>query len=132
MKKPFLSPSDTPPPFVARHQDDVIGMLQGFDRLRLQGTLRALYFPEIMEKYLWQAKVLWKDFKSFATGLTQRMRAEIESLAREAQRPVLYLPSSQTRKETLAKGDRPTRRSRAGPRCRVQLCGSVPRLSGGG
>lgn len=103
MKKPFLSPSDTPPPFVARHQDDVIGMLQGFDRLRLQGTLRALYFPEIMQEYLWQAKVLWKDFKSFATGLTQRMRAEIESLAREAQRPVLYLPSSQTRKETLAK-----------------------------
>jgi len=79
MKKPFLSPSDTPDPFVARHQDDVIGMLQGFDRLRLQGTLRALYFPEIMQEYLWQAKVLWKDFKSFATGLTQRMRAEIES-----------------------------------------------------
>ena len=59
-------------------------MLQGFDRLRLQGTLRALYFPEIMQEYLWQAKVLWKDFKSFATGLTQRMRAEIESLERGA------------------------------------------------
>ena len=89
-------------PICSQAQDYVIGMLQGFDRLRLQGTLRALYFPRYAG-VPWQAKVLWKDFKSFATGLTQRMRAEIESLAREAQRPVLYLPSSQTRKETLAK-----------------------------
>jgi hypothetical protein len=103
MKKAISSPSDTPHPFVAKHQADVIGMLQGFDRLRLQGTLRALYFPEIMEEYLWKAKVLWKDFKSFATGLTQRMRGAVEALAIEAQRPVLYLPSSQTRKDMLAK-----------------------------
>ena len=32
-------------PFVQKHQGDVMGVLRGFDRLRLAGTLRALYHP---------------------------------------------------------------------------------------
>jgi hypothetical protein len=56
--------------FVQRHQSDVIGVLHGWDRLRLQGTLRSLYDQPVMEEYLWQSGVLWKDFKRFATDLT--------------------------------------------------------------
>jgi hypothetical protein len=60
--------------FVGRHQRDVIGVLHGWDRLRLQGTLRSLYYQPVMEEYLRQAGVLWKDFKTFATTLTARVR----------------------------------------------------------
>jgi hypothetical protein len=42
--------------FVQRHQADVIGVLHGWDRLRLQGTLRSLYYQPVMEEYLWQAE----------------------------------------------------------------------------
>ena len=47
-----------------------MGILHSFDRLRLQGSLRYLYCEEIFEEYLSKAKVLFKDFKKFATGLT--------------------------------------------------------------
>lgn len=89
--------------FVQRHQSDVIGVLHGWDRLRLQGTLRSLYYQPVMEEYLWQAGVLWKDFKRFATALTGRVRGAAEKLAKRHQRPMIYLSSSRTRKEDVAR-----------------------------
>src|SRR5438309_11406349 len=67
--------------FVQQHQSSVIGVLHGWDRLRLQGTLRSLYYQPVMEEYLWQTGVLWKDFKRFATDLTSRVRQAAEKLA---------------------------------------------------
>lgn len=89
--------------FVQAHQQDVIGLLHGFDRLRLAGTLRSLYHPSVMEYYLKKAGVLWKDFKTFATGLTDRVRHSAVQLAQTRHRPVIYLPSSRTTKEDLAR-----------------------------
>ena len=56
-----------------------------------------------MEEYLWQAGVLWKDFKRFATDLTSRVRQAAEKLAGRHQRPMIYLSSSRTRKEEVAR-----------------------------
>jgi hypothetical protein len=89
--------------FIQAHRTDVIGVLHGFDRLRLAGTLRTLYHPEVMQYYLRSAGVLWKDFKTFATGLTERIRQSAAQLAQTQHRPVIYLPSSRTTKETLAR-----------------------------
>jgi len=89
--------------FVGRHERDVIGVLHGWDRLRLQGTLRSLYYQPVMEEYLRQAGVLWKDFKTFATTLTTRVRQAAVDLAAKHQRPMLYLNSSRTRKEDEAR-----------------------------
>ena len=82
--------------FVQRHQADIIGVLHGWDRLRLQGTLRSLYHPSVMDYYLKQSGVLWKDFKTFVTGLTDRVRQAGAALAIEHRRPMIYLPSSRT------------------------------------
>ncbi|MGZ8477210.1 MAG: hypothetical protein ACXW6K_10260, partial [Candidatus Binatia bacterium] len=46
--------------FVQRYQGDINGVLHGWDRLRLQGTLRSLYHPSVMDYYLKQSGVLWK------------------------------------------------------------------------
>jgi hypothetical protein len=89
--------------FVGRHQRDVIGVLHGWDRLRLQGTLRSLYYQPVMEEYLRQAGVLWKDFKTFATTLTARVRQAAVDLAAKHHRPMLYLNSSRIRKEDEAR-----------------------------
>ena len=89
--------------FVERHQSEVMGVLHGWDRLRLQGTLRSLYYQPVMEEYLWQSKVLWKDFKRFATDLTGRVRGAAEKLAVRQHRPMIYLSSSRTRKEEVAR-----------------------------
>jgi hypothetical protein len=89
--------------FVQRHQANVMGVLPGWDRLRLQGTLRSLYYPPVMEHYLRRAGVMWKDFKDFATGLTGRIREAAEELAKRQQRPVIYLASSRASKEDEAR-----------------------------
>lgn len=89
--------------FVGRHARDVIGVLHGWDRLRLQGTLRSLYYQPVMEEYLTQAGVLWKDFKTFATTLTARVRQAAVDLAARHHRPMLYLNSSRTPKEDQAR-----------------------------
>lgn len=87
--------------FVQRHGSKVTGVVSGWDRLRLQGTLRALYMPEIMTQYLWGAQVLWKNFKAHVTEVSEHIRGEASTLAREAQRPLVYLRSSRVRKEEL-------------------------------
>ena len=89
--------------FVERHRGDVIGVLHGWDRLRLQATLRSLYYPPVMEEYTRQVGVLWKNFKGFARGLTARVRGAAVELARAHNRPVVYLNSSHIRKEDAAR-----------------------------
>jgi hypothetical protein len=89
--------------FVERHARDAIGVLHGWDRLRLQGTLRSLYYQPVMEEYLRQAGVLWKDFKTFATTLTARVRQAAVDLAARHHRPMIYLNSSRIRKEDEAR-----------------------------
>lgn len=89
--------------FVQRYQGDINGVLHGWDRLRLQGTLRSLYHPSVMDYYLKQSGVLWKDFKRFVTGLTDRVRQAAAALAIEHRRPMIYLPSSRTSKEDAAR-----------------------------
>jgi predicted transcriptional regulator len=90
-------------PFIEKHRKDVMGILHSFDRLRLQGSLRYLYCAKIFEEYLNQAKVLCKDFKAFATGLTNEVCQSAERLAQTLKRPFTYLSSSALSKEELAR-----------------------------
>ena len=89
-------------PFIERHQKDVMGILHSFDRMRLQGSLRYLYCRDVFEHYLSKAKVLCKDFKQFATGLTAEIFQGAEQLAQSLGRPFLYLASSALSKEEEA------------------------------
>lgn len=95
--------SDAPSPFVTQHQAHVIGVLSGFDRLRLMGTLRPLYQPSLMQRYLIRAGVLLKDFAAFASGWTERVRTAAHQLAERQKRPLIYLRGSTERKELLAR-----------------------------
>ena len=91
-------------PFIAKHQKDVIGVLHSFDRIRLQGSLRYLYCADVFKEYLSKAKVLFKDFKDFATGLTTEVCTDVVALARKA----LHLPEFfQPGEGGLCSGDYP-------------------------
>jgi hypothetical protein len=87
--------------FVAAHGDKVTGVISGFDRLRLQGTLRALYVPEIFQHYLWRTQVLCKDYKAHVTAVSGRICAAAEAIAGGAGLAVRYVRSAATRKEEL-------------------------------
>ncbi len=99
------SPTDSgvPPAFLNRCGDSIAGVLSGFDRLRLRGTLRHLFQPTVMEAYLNACRILIKDFGTFAQGLTARIKAAAYASAEHAGRPFRYLPSSQLSKEALAR-----------------------------
>jgi hypothetical protein len=88
--------------FIAKHQKHVMGILHCFDRIRLQGSLRYLYCRDIFAEYLSKAKVLCKDFKQFATGLTAEVCQSAEQLAQSLKRPFTYLASSAQSKEEAA------------------------------
>lgn len=83
-----------------RHGADVTGVISGWDRLRLQGTLRALYVPEIMKGYLWNAQVPWKDFRTHVCEVTDHIRTAGADAAAQAGRPMMYLRGRE-RKESL-------------------------------
>jgi hypothetical protein len=86
--------------FIAQHHQVVTGVLSGWDRLRLQGTLRSLYMPDIMQTYLWYAQVRWTQFKSHVCEVTDHIRTAAATAAADAGRPILYL-NGKVRKEPL-------------------------------
>src|ERR1700733_14404465 len=90
-------------PFVQRHAAKVIGVLSGFDRVRLRGTLRWLANVAGLKSYLFAIQKPLKEFKEYAQAATDRVRAASEKVAESAGRPVKYLNSSSLRKEDLAR-----------------------------
>jgi len=62
--------------FIAKFGDKINGVLSGFDRLVLQGKLRALYNPGEggMERYLKNMHVLMKDYGEFVQQVSRRVR----------------------------------------------------------
>lgn len=89
--------------FTHKHSTSILGVLSGFDRLRLRGTLRQLYGPQVMEAYLNACHILIKDFGQLVERTTQAVRARAKALAETMGRPFLFVPSSQTSKEELVR-----------------------------
>lgn len=89
--------------FIQRHAASVRGVLHGFDRIRFRGTKRLLAHTGGMCNFLWQQRVLLKNFKAYVLEVTDRIRRTTEQLADAARRPRLYLASSSTKKEDVAR-----------------------------
>jgi hypothetical protein len=89
--------------FLAAHGADVTGVISGYDRLRLRSSLRHLYQPSFMFRYLCAAGVRLKDFAGFVSGLTNRVCAASAAFAAACGRPLRYLESCVERKEDLAR-----------------------------
>jgi hypothetical protein len=89
--------------FVQRFASHVCGVLSGFDRLRFRGTKRLLACVRGLASYLWTQQILYKDFATFAQDSTARLRHAVEDNAHALGRPVVYVPSTNTAKEDLAR-----------------------------
>jgi hypothetical protein len=89
--------------FIHKHASCILGVLSGFDRLRLRGTLRQLYGPQVMEAYLNACHILIKNFGQLVERTTKAVKDKARALAEKAGRPFVYVPSSQTSKEDLAR-----------------------------
>jgi hypothetical protein len=89
--------------FIERHQERIVGVLAGFDRILFRGTLRSLSYVQGMDKFLGSQHVLYKDFAAFAEKLSDQVKAQAEAVAQEHRRPLRYLESAQESKEDIAR-----------------------------
>jgi hypothetical protein len=87
--------------FLQRFGSLVLGVLHGFDRLRLRGSKRLLCNPGGVSSFLSQAQVPLKDYKSYAKETTVALCQSIETEAKAAGL-YQYLNNSQESKEETA------------------------------
>lgn len=88
--------------FIQRYRQDVIGVLGGFDRVLFRGTLRSISYGDGLDRFLGAVRVKYKDFGTFAEGLSERLKNHAEAMAQAAGRPFQYLSNSRQSKESVA------------------------------
>jgi hypothetical protein len=101
--QPFTATHGVPESFLSKFGQKVTGILCGLDRVRFRGTLRLLFQPAAMERYLNSCGVLIKEFKNFAESITAKLKAAAYRAAALAGRPMQYLADSQLSKEDYAR-----------------------------
>jgi hypothetical protein len=88
--------------FLQRFKSEVVGVLNGLDRIRFRGTKRFVSTLRGMREYLFKRQILYKDFRRFAQGVTDTMRAAVQEQAKEWGHPIHYLNSYTISKEVTA------------------------------
>ena len=79
-----------------------MGILRGWDRLRLRGTNRMLANLKGMNDFLRYTGHLLKDFGGYALEVSRQVRGATLALAENAGRPVIHLDSPMVNKEQVA------------------------------
>ena len=92
-----------PESFYTKFGQYVTAVLSGFDRVRFRATLRVLYQPSMMDRYLGYCGVKLKDFKTFAESTTAKVKAAAYRAAAFAGRPLEYLGNPGIAKDELAR-----------------------------
>jgi hypothetical protein len=88
---------------VARNSDKVIGVLSGWDRVVFRGSVPMLNYLDAMLLFLRHVGVLLKDYSEWALNLSNELKRACLAEAARRGRPVIYLPSSDVRKDELAR-----------------------------
>jgi hypothetical protein len=89
--------------FVDRHEDEILGVLSGCDRVLFRGTLRSISYLDGMDRFLSAHGILYKDFGDRVQEISRRLKAHAQQLAEEHQRPYIYLESTALSKEDQAR-----------------------------
>ncbi len=89
--------------FLSRFGSLVRGVLSGFDRLSLCGSLRNLAYCRGLQAYLWAQRIPYKDFADHSQKVSARLEDASLRQARALGREIRYLNSSQHCKEAIAR-----------------------------
>ena len=85
-------------PFLRKHQDKIAGVLSCFDRLIFRGHL-PLSWAAGLEGFLYQQKVLLKEFRSYAPQVAERVKEHVQGLVRRAGAAFRHLPRKERMEE---------------------------------
>jgi hypothetical protein len=90
--------------FLRQHAASVIGVINGFDRLRFRGTWRRISSVRGLGSFLCYMKVLLKDAGQWMNARTEQVKKASLAVADSQGRPVEYVNDPSARKEDLARG----------------------------
>ena len=85
-------------PFLVKHADKIAGVLSCFDRVIFRGHL-PLSYPKGMEGFLYQHKVLHKDFMKYAPQAAERIKEHVKGVVAAAGAPFRHLPRKEPMEE---------------------------------
>lgn len=85
--------------FLDRYKDRIVGSITGFDRILFRGQIQSICFPEAMDRFLSSQKVLYKEFQSYTSKFSAKIKEQAEKVAKQSERPYIYLASSSIKKE---------------------------------
>jgi hypothetical protein len=116
--------------FIEKYRDQITGVLSGFDRLVIRGSLRRLnfgYFDDNlkafvakgMEEYLWQNKILFKHYAEHVKGVSERLKNESLKAFEKQQLPKIFLRSPSVDKDALARKVAEERKITSGLVCAI-------------
>ena len=116
--------------FIDKYNQQIRGVLTGFDRLVFRGSLRRLNYghwnPALravvacgMEQYLWQNQILFKDYARHVKKVSEQIKQASLSRYKEQDLPVIFLRSPRTDKEALARQVAAQNKIRQGPVCAI-------------
>jgi hypothetical protein len=89
--------------FIAKHHNEINGVLTGFDRLVFHGNLRALCGLQGMESYLATNRVLYKDFSQHVEQVSRQIKEASLARAQREGRTIEYVaPSADKQKMAQA------------------------------
>src|ERR1700738_1519603 len=100
--------------FIEKYRDQITGVLSGFDRLVLRGSLRRLnickfdsklkvFVAESMEEYCWQNDVLFKDYAQHVKSVSERLKKASLQPFRQQGLPLPVVQSPSVNKDALAR-----------------------------
>ena len=89
--------------FIQKYEPEILGVLNGFDRLLIRGTIRSLMYTAGMMGFLNHISVLAKDFAEYAQMATKQLKDACCSAAEALDRPIVNISFANTDKETKAR-----------------------------
>ena len=84
--------------------NSINGVTSGFDRIVFQGMIRPLMYPEGAMGFFHRRRIRFVDAKKWVNDQTRRLVSAVEQWSRKkCGEGICYLPSSSTRKDSLAR-----------------------------
>ncbi len=116
--------------FTGKYQDQIQGVLSGFDRLIFRGSLRRLNYgypdrklhaavAQGMEQYLCLSHILFKHYSSHVKRVSEELKKESLRIFHQHHVPVVFLRSPRVDKEELARKIAAENRISVGPVCAI-------------
>ncbi|HQU32648.1 MAG TPA: hypothetical protein PLA96_14270 [Candidatus Brocadia sapporoensis] len=89
--------------FLERYDNKITGVLSTFDRMIFKGHILPFFQKSKRHYYLFQQKVLFKDFGTYAKKVSEVIKDNARELSAKESRPLIHLDSSRIRKEDTAR-----------------------------